>query len=200
MKFPYILVFCSLFVCHFALSGQAGFRGSAIIGLNLAQLDGDELVGFNKTGVTSGVKVAFDLKKKVEANVEILFSQRGSSENLFRKDTSAVTKINYFELPIYLSFKDWYIENEDYYKMRGQIGFSTGFLANSSVENTTDFDPSLFNDLDFSWILGASYSFTKHWSLTARYNRSINKLLEDDNLRINFLLSYFWSLRAEYNF
>ncbi len=200
MKIPYILIFCALLVSNFTLNAQAGFRGSAIIGLNLAQLDGDELVGFNKTGITSGIKVAFDLKKKVEGNVEILFNQRGSSEKFFRNDSTAVTKVNYFELPIYLSFKDWYIENEDYYKMRGQIGLSTGFLANSSVENTTDYDPTLFNDLDFSWMLGVSYSFTKHWSLTARYNRSINKLLEDDNLRINFLLSYFWSIRAEYNF
>ena len=200
MNFLHFFISCFFLLNLSSISAQKGFRGSAIIGLNLAQLDGDDLVGFNKTGVTSGVKVAFDLKKKIEANVEMLYSQRGSSERLFRQETTAVTKADFFELPIYLSFKDWYIEKEDYYKMRGQLGFSTGFLANSSVQNETNFDPALFNDLDFSWLVGASYSFTQHWSLTARYTRSFNKLLEDENLRINFLLSYFWSIRAEYNF
>jgi len=101
MKFRPLLISCFLITIFCAqLEAQPGFRGSAIVGLNLAQLDGDDLVGFNKTGVTSGLKVAFDLKSKLEGNVEILYSQRGSSESLFRQDTSAMKTITTLLLSI----------------------------------------------------------------------------------------------------
>jgi len=104
---------------------QAGFRGSAVIGLTASQIDGDELVGFRKLGLTSGIKIEFTLKDKLAGNMEILYSQRGSSESLFkRSDDMDLTALSFFELPVYLSYADWYIEKDNYYKMKGQFGFS----------------------------------------------------------------------------
>ena len=36
----------------FSLSAQAGFKGSAILGINFAQIDGDGLAGYDKPGIS----------------------------------------------------------------------------------------------------------------------------------------------------
>jgi len=182
------------------VSAQPGFRGSAVIGLTASQIDGDKLVGFRKLGLTTGLKVAFDISPKVEASVELLYSQRGSRSKVFGTSNDLQeTKINYFELPVYLSYRDWHIEKENYHKMLAHFGFS---LANSLNVSTTevDYDVDNFAKRDFSWFIGATYYFSPRYGLTARYTRSINKLLKDDNLLLGHLLGYFWSIRAEYNF
>lgn len=180
---------------------QKGFQGSAVVGLTLSQIDGDNLLGYHKWGVSTGVKVAFNLQKKLQGNVEVLYSQRGSSEKIFkREDNLALTALNYFELPVYLSYADWYVQKEDYYRMRAHLGLSYGALVSSSGVNEnyalTDLATS-----DISVLIGATFSFTKRWAFTARYTRGINKLLEDDSLSpTGYLLGYFWALRCEYSF
>lgn len=199
MNFRILVFFVSLAVSAVGYS-QPGFRGSAILGLNLAQLDGDIKAGYRKAGLTAGLKVAFDIKDKLEGNVELLFSQRGSSDRIFRDDITQTIKLNYVELPIYLSYRDWYIEKDQYYKMAGQLGFSVGGLTSARLININDISSEDFNNRDISFLIGATYSFTKHFGFTARYSRSFNKVLEDDILLSGYLLSYFCSLRAEYRF
>lgn len=178
---------------------QPGFRGSAIVGLNLAQLDGDNIIGYNKAGITTGLKVSFNLNDKLDGNVELLYSQRGSSLKLFKTDTAVV--LSYIELPFYISYKDWYVEEGKYYRMLGHLGLSVGGLASKSVRGFSRFTDEDFSDRDLSFLVGATYYFTEHVGFTARYTRSLNKLLKDDSLDpTGYLLSYFWSLRAEYKF
>ncbi len=180
---------------------QRGFQGSAVVGLTLSQIDGDNLLGYHKWGITSGVKVAFNLQSKLQGNVEVLYSQRGSSEKIFKRDDNlALTALNYFELPFYLSYADWYVEKDDFYRMRAHLGLSYGALVSSSGTN----DNYALNDIatsDLSILIGATFSFSKRWAFTARYTRGLNKLLEDDSLvPTGYLLGYFWALRTEYSF
>jgi len=199
MKFFAVIFITFIAFCGDLIS-QKGFTGSAIIGLNASQLDGDKLVGYDKLGLTTGVKVSFDLAKKLSGNVEILYSQRGSSESLFkRSDELDLTQLNYFELPFYISFADWYDATNEYFKMKGHIGFS--YAAIVSTGGQTDlYDISSISNSDFSYLLGASYSFTPDWTFTARYTRALNKLLRDEALDVGYLLSYFWTFRVEYTF
>ena len=194
-----VFVFLSFLLAN-SSQAQNRFKGSFVTGLTLAQVDGDALVGFNKAGITAGVKVAYPIKQKFDGNVEILYSQRGSRESLFGGgDLERIIRLNYFELPIYVSIKDWYIEKEKYYKMKADLGFSYGSLVNSFVQGE-GFSQEDFRDNDFSWLVGASYSFTPHWTLTVRYTRSVTKILPPENPMEFGLLSYFWTIRGEYSF
>ena len=202
INMKYLLVTIFLFsLCSLStVEGQRGFKGSILAGLNLSQIDGDELVGYRQAGLTSGLKVSFQLKNRLYGNLELLYSQRGSSAKLFSNNGS-VTRINYLELPLYVSFKDWYIENENYYKLSGEVGLSLGNIISASVsEEVTDYNPDWFETKDIGWMLGANYAFTKHLSVTVRYTRSINKLLDDNTLFERYLLGYFWTIRTDYTF
>ncbi len=200
MKALFIIIICFA-LSHFDLASQARFQGAGVVGTTLSQIDGDDLFGFNKLGVSAGIKVRFNLKKKLDGNVELLYSQRGSSTNLFRRDSEDdIISINYFELPIYLSVNDWYIEKEDYYKMSGHAGLSYGNLVTSSIQNT-NFTTGLLGSADISYLVGATFHFTKKLAFTARYTRSINRLFSDELARpVQFLLGYFWTVRLEYYF
>jgi len=196
MKFNF-LTFLALLISH-SVIGQ-GFKGTAVLGANFAQLDGDRLVGYRKVGLQTGLKVSFDLSEKLSGNVELLYSQVGSSSRLFAPENEAITKLNYMVLPLYISINDWYIEKDDYHKLSGQVGISLGYLISSSV-NAQDYSDEWFNKQDVSWLAGANYAFTENISVTLRYTRSFNKLLNDPALFDRYLLGYFWSIRTEYTF
>ena len=196
----FIALVVMIFFMYTVVSGQARFQGAGVVGLTASQIDGDDLLGFNKLGISAGIKVKFDLKSRLAGNVELLYSQRGSSTNLItRRDDHSITDLNYFELPAYFSFSDWYIEKEDYYKMSAHLGLSYAALISSSVQNTV-YNDADFNQADISYLFGATFRFNQKWALTARYTRAFNKLLKDDTLNNNFLLSYFWTVRMEYYF
>ncbi len=200
MKALFIIIFfCAFTFCN--LVGQARFQGAGLVGLTMSQIDGDDLVGFNKLGVSAGIKVRFKLKSKLDGNVEFLYSQRGSSTNLFSRDAQDdIININYFELPIYLTINDWYIEKDDYYKMSGHAGLSYGNIVTSSIQNT-NFTTEMLSNADISYLVGATFYFNKKLALTARYTRSFNRLFSDETARpIQFLLGYFWTVRVEYYF
>lgn len=179
---------------------QGKFQGTILGGFTTSQIDGDELLGFHKFGLTAGAKVTYPFKPKFEGSVEVIYSQRGSKGKLLGSNgVTSNIQLNYFELPVYISVRDWYVEKGDYYKMRGHFGFSYASLISSSVQDLP-YESSLFNNSNFSWLIGATYSFTPKLAMTARYTRGISKLLVDENIQIGHLLTYFWAIRAEYNF
>ncbi len=197
-----ICIFCIYVVIGAAskLSAQKGFSGTFVTGLTASQIDGDRLVGYNKLGITAGMKLGYELSSRFEGNMEILYTQRGSRSQTFGSGPEVeITMADYFELPIYLTLRDWYIKEGSYHKISVHGGFSYANLLNAS-SNSELYNADLFKKSDISWLIGVNYAFTRNWRMTVRYSRSISKLLEDEALPINYLLNYFWTVRAEYNF
>ena len=195
-----ILFLTTLYCGSGKLSGQEGFRGAAIVGSTFAQIDGDRLVGYRKAGFTGGLKLSAAIKGKIRGNLELLYSQRGSGERLF-SGAGAVTTLGYFELPIYVSITDWYVESDDFSRLEGYAGLSLGTLFQSTTtEDVTDYRGEDLEMTDVSWLLGAKYNFTRHIGVSARFTRSFTRLLEDPMLFNEGLVGYFWSVRAEYTF
>lgn len=194
------------------LAAQGGnFTAGVVAGLNAAQIDGDGIAGFNKVGLSAGLRGGFPLNKKFHLNVEFLYSERGSRPDLFNNFAAEIVNIaiKYAEIPVYVQLSDWLMD--DYYKVRVHAGLSYGRLisANTSDEfedplNPIDIDDfaEMFNDNDFSWILGGSYFFSKKMGVTLRYTRYLNNLLNPQKLGFNGnkLRSYFLTFRLEYNF
>src|SRR5688572_21772416 len=102
---------CLLTLIPMQLSAQR-FSAAAVGGLNASQIDGDELAGFDKLGLTGGIKAVVNFESVIDLNVEFLFTQRGSKPDLFNPefDPDITVTLNYAELPVYLTIGDWWQE------------------------------------------------------------------------------------------
>lgn len=169
------------------------FGGGLILGFNASQIDGDELAGYNKIGWDAGLNTSYNLKNPWQINIDLLYSQRGSRTSFFLTGNTDIRKItlNYLEIPLYVSYKDWEIE-DNFYKVQGFAGLSFGKLF--SVKNLLDeedinSDNFLKNDL--SYLIGAKLMFTRYIGVSGRYTRSFVKLYKDSDDGTKSLNSYF---------
>lgn len=157
------------------------FNAGVQVGLNAAQLDGDDSAGYNKLGIMAGLRGVTILTEKMEVSIELLFSQKGakcelSSNGLGTRCGLLDIKLNYVEIPLLFNYKDWRNEEKDYYKMLFSAGFSYGRLIGGSATNNAGDDASIegLNKNDFSIIVGATYFATSRLGISFRYTRSMN--------------------------
>lgn len=152
-----------------SVSGQT-FKAALIGGFNLAQLDGDDLSGFNQLGVNAGAKVAAVLSDRWQLSLEMLFSQLGSHRS--RDDVYFGIydniRLNFVETPVMISFKDW--------KFHVSTGFSYARLINYSAISPIGEDLSnteTYQENQFFWIVGATYYFHERWGVNLRWSRAL---------------------------
>jgi hypothetical protein len=196
--------------CYETLCAQT-FSSGIVLGLNASQVDGDQLAGYDKLGICAGLKGAAQLGDKIDLNVEFLYSERGSAPDLLKPNSDVDIKIRlqYLELPVYISYMDWWQEEEEYYKIHLRGGLSVGRLIKASTfdhfnEGDADLDNLVdeFNETDVSFLLGVSFYTSPNFGISVRYTRSVNLLLDSGKkmLSIDPLRSYFISFRGEYIF
>lgn len=176
------------------------FGGGITLGFNASQIDGDDMAGYHKIGWNSGLNTSYNLNDPWQINVDFLFSQRGSQSQLIPDETESLRKItlNYIELPVYIAYQDWKIE-DDFYKVQGFAGLSAGRLF--SVKNALgddDINGDNFLKNDLSYILGAKFMFSKHLGMTGRYTRSFIKMYKNPEDGSRSLLSYFLNFSLFY--
>lgn len=172
------------------------FKAAAIIGTNLSQIDGDNLYGFKKIGLTAGGRLSYANEKTLDVALEMLYSQRGSAVNFFNNTDQEKIKLNYLEIPIVLSLRDWYIEKDGYYKVRAEGGLSYGYLFGAGA---TGFDVSVLKNHDISWLLGIGLNVNKKLGFALRYTSSFTDMYNDPADVVTFK-SYFITFRTEINF
>ncbi len=204
MKKRCLATFLAIFFClifHETTIAQQRFRAGLIFGLNAAQLNGDDSAGYNKLGLNGGLRGTAMLRDKMDLVIEMLYSQRGSFERFVVGDQKI--SLNYIEVPVMVSYKDWYQEEGDYYKVQAVGGFSYARLLNASAFGSLhDGEVENFNTNDFSFTIGFDVMFTKHFGLGTRWTRSLNRLYDsrDHATGLNSLLGYFLTFRGMYMF
>jgi hypothetical protein len=144
--------FIFLFIASFSLifsdqSFSQHILGSVSAGVNLTQVDGDEVYGYNKVGLTIGPSaiIPFGKNKRWSVTLELLFSQLGSRQKNVNtvKDTIFTTppkyydgyrlSLNYVQIPVIVHFTDKRV-------IAGGIGFLYGQLV--SVNEYENYDDS----------------------------------------------------------
>lgn len=200
MKIKNILLF--IILCFSISAYSQTFKAGAIIGLNASQILGDDSAGFNKLGVVGGLRGVVILTDKMEASLELLYSQRGSFQQATINNPDEI-RINtdYIDVPVIFNYLDW--KGEDYYRLHFHAGFSYGRLINATIQNEK-VDPILeeFSENNFSWLGGFTYYVNRHLGLTARYTRSINLLFDNSKSSINSrsYLGFFLTFQGVYMF
>ena len=187
------------------------FSAGLLGGVNCSQIDGDMLAGFDKVGLTGGIKTTMEFESPWRVNFEFLYSERGSRPDVFNPeyDPDINISLKYIEIPVYVSIGDWWQEEGKYHKASAHLGLSYGRLLDaqtfdyyhSEMESYDNLVP-YFSENDLSWILGVSLRFSQHWGCTARYTKGIIPLLDakKHNLATEQMLSYFLTFRFEYYF
>ncbi len=198
------IIFFSLCLVPIANS-QSFFKGSFVLGVNASQIDGDNLAGYDKFGLSGGVRVEFPLSSVLDLGVEFLFSQRGSRSQIIKNRFTELSRIhlNYIELPLIVKWNDWWIEDEAYYKFNVHGGITNGYLVSYDTNDSPSPTTGEINNYDIGLLLGGGFSFTKKWTLTLRYTRSLNTLYTVTTAssgKVDGLIGYFVTLRGEYSF
>lgn len=191
----FIIVFLSFFEAaaqeksnFFSPDKEQIFYGGFTAGANFSTVDGDNYGGYKKLGFTGGGTVYVRLFPKLLANLELLYTQKGSRGVAQKTSVYAGPFIerywldlNYIEVPLILSYvfhPRWHIGG----------GASYGQLIGSKEDVYTDqpltIDPALseFKTEDINLILSGGWQIGDGWFLMLRYQRSMNTVREPQNI------------------
>ncbi len=169
-------------------------------GLNMAQIDGDELAGYHQPGLNAGIKAAALLSDNWRLNLELLFSQQGADRSVkdpFRSIYDNI-RLNVLEVPVGISYAAW--------KLQPIAGLSYNRLISHRIRDIGGVDVSRNFTLDsngLSSFFGAAYFFSPQWGVDARYTRAmtINKARSAlAGGQVDRFRSYFLSLRLVWMF
>lgn len=213
-----ILLVYSLYAGKSAAQSPLRFGTGVFAGLNLAQVDGDDMQGYDKPGVNFGIRGITYILPAFEFHTELSYSQRGSQSKGFGRDLFKGRQmvLDYGTITGLLSVSDWFDPIKEFYRIQIQGGVSYGRLIKSETQDVVHNDARIipfdeiapfFNSSDLSMVLGANIKFTEHIGLSLRYNRSISLLFDSETAKKHFMTksplsmkSYFLSIDTFYQF
>ncbi len=168
--------------------------------MNFSQIDGDQLAGFNKAGYQVGIATGIELNNKMDLTAEFIFSHRGASSSIFfDKSKDIQINLNYVDIPLVFSIKDWEIEEKNYHKVFAKTGIQYSRLINNSTNFIKyELPLSMISNFDVSYLFGFGYNLSNKTGIEFRYSRSLRRtqknLIEDIG---NFKI-YYWTFRVNY--
>lgn len=167
------------------------FKVGAIAGLNIAQIDGDNMFGYRKLGAQVGIQGIAMLTKRQYLSMEFLFSQRGAvtSADDIRLRRMAYTdiRLNYVEIPFLIHSK----VGDD--KLPWGMEFYTGVAVSrllggriEGVNNPLIVNPVLFlkdrtdefSTFEIDYVFGGTFFINKNVGVTFRHTFGLNPLFK----------------------
>lgn len=200
------IIFLILAYTESASAQERRFQAGILFGFNASQITGDKMWGYRKAGLNMGFRINTIIKPRIDVSMDILYSQRGAQSALSLDNSKPLSRINlhYIEVPVIFHYKDWEVEVDktSYYRMDFQAGLAYGRLFRArAVSNAFEGQEELFNNNDFSWLIGAGYHATSHSSFHFRYTSSINLLFDElTSARPESLRGFFLTLQYLYTF
>lgn len=180
------LIFFILFLTFSAIAQPSTegrrFIAGIVAGVNMSQIDGDELVGYDQLGFNGGARVATILSSRWQLSLELLFSQQGSRKTRNDPPSAALQSIrlNFVEVPLQINFQEW--------RFHVSAGISYARLINAKVidilgEDVTD--TQSYQDNNLFVVLGATYFFSDRIGLNIGWSKAItNQQAQPGNNRL----------------
>lgn len=176
----FILLVFLFFSSAAALCGQT-FQASALVGINLRQIDGDDLIGFNSIGANAGLRVVAVLGDRWRIGPEILFSQQGArlaKSDIFANNFSEIN-LNTVEVPLMVYFKDWRFTAEAGLAYQRLISYSAFALDGADITEST-----FFKEDQFNFQTGVTFYLNSNWGFNFRWSKSIGSILAGEQEKI----------------
>lgn len=205
MKFYLLISLLAMTYLATAQSDDEGrFTATVVAGMNISQIDGDAVAGYNKIGLNAGVRGGVRLGRKVELATEILFSQKGSATGTGSFNPFTI-HLDYVEVPVLIYYKDWDVEDANgntFQRMMFGAGLSYSRLLNINVKNNGGLDLDNFARNDLMVMLDANVFITKNFGLNVRWARSVATIYNDnpDGERPDYVINRSIIIRALYKF
>jgi len=196
IELKYIVVVTLLFAFSLPLFAQQ-FRGAVIAGMNISQVDGDEVYGYHRVGAHVGLAAILPIKKW-DITLETIFNQKGAYEGMqFPADTlngKYDLRLNYVEIPLVAHFTDRDL-------LTVGAGFSYGRLVSSKeVEHNGAIPPYsdtvAFRKNDYSVLVDFQIRVWKRLKFNVRFEYSMVPIRERTFYTIDY--TKYWN-RKQYN-
>ena len=169
----FLLLILSLVI--FNTTEAQNIRGALITGLNLTQVDGDEVFGYHKAGLQVGAAAVIQIDKKWAVSLENIFNQKGARQKarfVDSLDGSYRLRFNYLEVPLMLHYTDreriTVGAGLSYGRMVSVQEYKDSFL----VESTTLLDGPYRTD-DWNILADLRFRLYKGLKMNIRYAYSI---------------------------
>ncbi len=224
--FPFLL--CLLGCSTTAISQEAlskyiknedRFNAGIVVGTNIAQIDGDYFTGYDKYGFVGGIKGIVRILPRLDFNMELLYSKKGSKipsgnkvANEFVKDR--IIDLTYMEVPF--NFK-WLTRNR-VNSMHLEAGLVYSRLIDQSVTELFEepdrkfFYASIVEEFekdDLAAMGGVGYTWNNKWTIHGRFLYSFTRFYQDEAfteplgyspfaLPVEFLRNYQVSFQLSY--
>ena len=150
------------------------FKAGVVVGMNAAQVDGDDIAGFNRIGLNAGVRAAAVFHEKMQMSMELLYSQKGSRGRVHPDfpQTFVNIRLDYAEVPIMFNYIDW--------RIHFSAGFSYARLLNVLDEKggIERIPPDFYRKDDISILFGVTYYATKNLGFNAGYTRALTNQIK----------------------
>lgn len=173
-----IIIIISLIISTnlLAQTNLAGEKNNFIAGLTggttFSQVDGDTYGGFHQFGFVCGGFVYKKISRKIDAQLDITFKQKGSRKTADTENDDLETyyiKLNYIEFPIIARYHFW--------NMSAEAGVSLAALLSAREGDINgDYIGNPFKTFELGTIVGANYYFTKKLWANMRYGYSITPI------------------------
>lgn len=201
-KWIVVLFGLMLIIYHGQVKAQR-VQAAAIVGMNLSQIDGDEIFGFNKVGWNTGLAAILPFSKNFQFSIETVYSQKGSYQGPQYESVDSLgnvktgeykVNVDYLEVPMMVMYNDKDL-------ITGGIGFSYGRLVRvneyehgQKVETTT-VNNGPYSRNDYSVLADVRFRVYKKLKFNVRYTYSLAKIRTREYTN---LLGDTWS-RDQYN-
>ena len=201
------------------ISNEERFNAGLVIGFNNAQLDGDRFTGYNKIGLTGGIKGIVRLLPRLDFNMDLLYSKKGAEifPALIKRvnpSRDRVIDLTYVDVP--LSFK-WLLDDDgSAWHLEGGIVYSR-MINNKITELVQDKEREFaFQDIvdqfdkdDLASLLGGGYTWKNGFSVHGRFVFGLTQFYINENIvepaifvpaaqPVEFLRNYFISFQVAY--
>jgi hypothetical protein len=156
-------------------------KGEIIGGINLSQVDGDQVYGFNRVGANVGFGGILPLGHHFSMSVEVLFDQKGSYRKI-PPESDSIANLPYYSLKLDYVKAPIMFHYEDRNTWTFGLGFSYGRLVGFKELEHNDKQEwdrpyiTYKTKNDFDIIADIRFRLWKHLKLDAQYSYSLFKI------------------------
>jgi hypothetical protein len=202
MRQLFLIIILLLTLCSSLIAQQ--FKGAVMGGMNISQVDGDEVYGYKRVGGQFGVAAILPLKD-FDITLETIFNQKGAKEKQQYPDDTINgviytgeydLRLNYVEVPLLGHYTD-----KERYTVG--LGFSYGRLVSTKeIEQGGGIPPYsdtvAFDKNDWNILVDAQVRIWKQLKFNVRFAYSLVPIRERTYYDIRGKIEEPWT-RKQYN-